>query len=182
MKDSVLYTFSHVHWVMEIIGSGLTNTKIAGFTLPMEDHQVISNCVNLYCSWLCDIWSRPIAIEENDQLCYQLMFQQLSLLFTLRGKINANLQSKHIELCKTVLKNINLATKTVGKTYSVETWTLLLKVLLGICDSLFRESTASYLTEELLENILWVLFESWLRSEIKSPEMWKSLQVRLIFN
>lgn len=53
---------------------------------------------------------------------------------------------------------------------------MLLKVLLGSADSLLE--TTSEMGNELCEPLLRVLFELWLRSQVRLTEMWEHLKVR----
>ncbi|KAF9932457.1 hypothetical protein FBU30_008160 [Linnemannia zychae] len=91
---------------------------------------------------------------------------------------------RHIELCKKVLTVLTMAGRQLGSTFSEETWEILLKVILGITDSLLREQpkTAAMLPEhgkmsdDLCEHLLRVLFELWLRSNIRQVHMWDILK------
>ncbi|KAG0300769.1 hypothetical protein BGZ98_008912 [Dissophora globulifera] len=92
---------------------------------------------------------------------------------------------RHIELCKKVLTVLTMAGRQLGNTFSEETWEVLLKVILGITDSLLREqptkSTALMpehykMSDDLCEHLLRVLFELWLRSNIRQVHMWDILK------
>ncbi|KAF9109351.1 hypothetical protein BGX27_007698 [Mortierella sp. AM989] len=92
---------------------------------------------------------------------------------------------RHIELCKKVLTVLTMAGRQLGNTFSEETWEVLLKVILGITDSLLREqpgkSSASMpehskMSDDLCEHLLRVLFELWLRSNIRQIQMWDILK------
>ncbi|KAH7036564.1 hypothetical protein BKA57DRAFT_175622 [Linnemannia elongata] len=91
---------------------------------------------------------------------------------------------RHIELCKKVLTVLTMAGRQLGSTFSEETWEVLLKVILGITDSLLREQpkTTAVLPEhgkmsdDLCEHLLRVLFELWLRSNIRQVRMWDVLK------
>ncbi|KAI1316622.1 hypothetical protein EDD11_009657 [Mortierella claussenii] len=103
----------------------------------------------------------------------------------------AVLIQRHIELCKKVLTVLTMAGRQLGGTFSEETWEVLLKVILGITDSLLREqpikatSTASLsnsmlehakMSDDLCEHLLRVLFELWLRSNTRQVQMWNILK------
>ncbi|KAI8143751.1 hypothetical protein BJV82DRAFT_609285 [Fennellomyces sp. T-0311] len=88
---------------------------------------------------------------------------------------------RHIELCKKTLTVLAMAGRTLEM--SVETWTVLLKVVLGIADFLLKEpvgdamiSGVPNMGDELCEHLLRVLFELWLRSRIRQVEMWDILK------
>ncbi|KAG0008596.1 hypothetical protein BGZ80_003262 [Entomortierella chlamydospora] len=82
-----------------------------------------------------------------------------------------------------------MAGRQLGNTFSEETWEVLLKVILGVTDSLLREqpikssasmSEHSRMSDDLCEHLLRVLFELWLRSNIRQVQMWDIL--KLCFN
>ena len=50
-KASPLQTEEEVNWCMEVICHGLC--------LPLEDHMIIRDCVNIYCEWLSALLPNP---------------------------------------------------------------------------------------------------------------------------
>ena len=124
-----------------------------------------------------DLSLRPLAISENEQLFYQLSFQHLSCLFEYRGKVSSLAQAKHVDNCKKTIRLILNSVRQYGESFVAETWNILLKVMLGISDYLLRENSSSYLTEQLIESVLWTLFECWLRSSVVQVELWSALEV-----
>ncbi|KAF9981113.1 hypothetical protein BGZ65_004311 [Modicella reniformis] len=95
------------------------------------------------------------------------------------------LVQRHIELCKKVLTVLTMAGRQLGTSFSEDTWEVLLKVVLGVTDSLLREhptrspalvSEHSKMSEDLCEHLLRVLFELWLRSNIRQVYMWDILK------
>ena len=50
-RPSVLGSEEEVNWVMEVICHGLC--------LPLEDHMIIRDCVNIYCEWLSALLPNP---------------------------------------------------------------------------------------------------------------------------
>ena len=50
-KASPLQTEEEVNWCMEVICHGLC--------LPLEDHMIIRDCVNIYCEWLSALLPSP---------------------------------------------------------------------------------------------------------------------------
>ncbi|KAI7828906.1 hypothetical protein BC939DRAFT_407851 [Gamsiella multidivaricata] len=96
---------------------------------------------------------------------------------------------RHIELCKKVLTVLTMAGRQLGNLFSEGTWEVLLKVVLGITDSLLREQPSksatspaslipekSKMSDDLCEHLLRVLFELWLRSNIRQVHMWDILK------
>ncbi|KAL9543689.1 hypothetical protein MBANPS3_007993 [Mucor bainieri] len=111
----------------------------------------------------------------------------------------SQLVQRHVELCKKTLKVLAMAGRTLK--LSAETWSVLLKVMLGITDYLLKEpvgggaggsaaaagggggggdSTSSLgvinMADELCDSLLQVLFELWLRSNTMDVEMWDILK------
>nr|CAG8510797.1 3940_t:CDS:10 [Entrophospora candida] len=192
---NLLSSTYHVKWVMEAIGQG--------FTLPLEEMTITSNSKELYSQWLFEPNFRPAAIREatgkpEEQEFWQTIFHHYSLFSSTSTPTTPGFPSSvnqpnsnyaylqhHIELCKGVLIVLTMAGRTLGTQFSEETWLVLLKVILGITDSLLREHTSVTLAEkniekktittmadELCEHLLRVLFELWLRSNISKIEMW----------
>jgi hypothetical protein len=93
----------------------------------------------------------------------------------------SQLVQRHVELCKKTLKVFTMAGRTLK--LSVETWSVLLKVMLGITDYLLKEPSGDTsnlgvmnMADELCDSLLQVLFELWLRSNIMDVEMWDILK------
>ncbi|KAI7867850.1 hypothetical protein BDF14DRAFT_1956776 [Spinellus fusiger] len=89
----------------------------------------------------------------------------------------SQLVQRHVELCKRTLTVLATAGRTLELTE--ETWTVLLKVVLGITDSLLKEpmgdtfiAGVGNMGDQLCDHLLKVLYELWLRSETKQVEMW----------
>ncbi|KAG0230793.1 hypothetical protein BGX31_005715 [Mortierella sp. GBA43] len=92
---------------------------------------------------------------------------------------------RHIEQCKKVITVLTMAGRQLGSSFSEETWEVLLKVVLGITDSLLRDNIFRppamltghiKMSEELCEHLLRVLFELWLRSNTRRVELWDILR------
>ncbi|KAF2078200.1 hypothetical protein CYY_000490 [Polysphondylium violaceum] len=74
----ILSTRDHVLWVMEIIEQG--------FLLPIEDHVIISQCIDLYKKWLFDAKHRPLPIhEDQDEFFLKKILQHMTLVFQTRS-------------------------------------------------------------------------------------------------
>ncbi|CAO3698457.1 unnamed protein product [Rhizopus stolonifer] len=174
---------AHVKWFMEVIGQS--------FNLPLEDMTITSDAIDIYARWLFES-PRPTAVvrEGLEQEFYQIIFHQYSLLFQPRiaRAISCNqvikdtitpLIQRHVELCKKTLKVFARAGRTLQ--FSAETWTVVLKVMLGITDYLLKEAAGETLNvinmaDELCDDLLQVLFELWLRSNTMDVEMWDILK------
>ncbi|KAL0082446.1 hypothetical protein F4703DRAFT_1739402 [Phycomyces blakesleeanus] len=173
---------------MEVIGQG--------FNLPLEDMHITNDDVSIYAQWLFEPSMRPAAVvnEGLEQELYQIIFHQFSLLFQPRIPRSPSAQNnhytnnsssdtisqlvqRHVELCKRTLTVFATAGRSLE--LSPETWTVLLKVMLGITDSLLREPMGDTsipgvvnMGDQLCDHLLRVLCELWLRSETKEVEMW----------
>ncbi|KAI8384823.1 uncharacterized protein BYT42DRAFT_563753 [Radiomyces spectabilis] len=93
----------------------------------------------------------------------------------------SHLVLRHIELCKKTLNVFATAGRTLDMT--PETWTVLLKIMLGIADVLLKEPMGDTpmpgvlnMGDELCDHLLRVLFELWLRSTNMDVEMWDILK------
>lgn len=97
---------------------------------------------------------------------------------------------RHVELCRSMLKVFVTASRIVE--FSEETWQVLMRLLVGIVESLLSSSarTASAaqtqqqliqlqtLAEELKDDLLKTLFEIWLRSRLRCADLWQALRDR----
>jgi hypothetical protein len=89
------------------------------------------------------------------------------------------LMYRQADMCKSVLRILILAGRHLEAEMSQETWTVLIKVMLGVTDFLLHESLvpgAPTMSEELCEPLLRVLFELWLRSKTVDTSLWASFQ------
>ncbi|ORE10052.1 hypothetical protein BCV72DRAFT_247745 [Rhizopus microsporus var. microsporus] len=169
---------------MEVIGQS--------FNLPLEDMAITSDDIDIYARWLFEQHTRPIAVVQEglEQEFYQIIFHQYSLLFqpritrpfscnqTIKDTLTPLVQ-RHVELCKKTLKVFVMAARTLK--FSEETWSVTLKVMLGITDYLLKEPTGEAsgminMADELCDTLLQALFELWLRSNVMDVEMWDILK------
>ncbi|KAF7730162.1 hypothetical protein EC973_002770 [Apophysomyces ossiformis] len=97
----------------------------------------------------------------------------------------SQLTQRHIELCKRTLTV--LATAGRNLELSVESWSVLLKIMLGIADSVLKDPSGDTaipgvlnMGDELCDHLLRVLFELWLKSETTEVEMWNMLKVHKV--
>ncbi|KAI8881367.1 hypothetical protein K501DRAFT_295902 [Backusella circina FSU 941] len=167
MMNVDLRSPAHIKWYMEVLGQG--------FNLPLEDMNITSDDVDMYSNWLFK--QRPqVIIPTLEQDFYKTIFHHFSLLFQPRLYKNTSpLVQRHVDLCKKVLKTLLAAGRTL--TLSPETWTVLLKVTLGITDYLLKEPTIEgSVADELCDDLVETLFELWTRSNIMQVEMWNILK------
>jgi len=161
----ILSSAAHVRWAMETVGQG--------FTLPIAEEDSIKKVIELYRRWALEPLNRPSPIEANKQAFLQDILRHYSLLFAARARDQVEVE-KHATLCSKVLDIYVTIGRRVGKDLSVETWEIFLKLVLGIADSLFRNSGG--LQDRLCSQTLKVMFELWLHSRTRNPQMWKSLK------
>lgn len=175
----------HVRWVMEVVGQA--------FTLPLEDMNIVSNAAAIYMQWLLEPARRPPAVQrssrDDQQLFLQTLFRHVSLLFAPKRvegvgaakPLLATLASKHVELCRLTLRTLAQAAASPESLLSKESWDVLLKVLLGVADSLLRlpVSPSVYLAEELGDGVLAMLTEHWLRAGRVPAGLWRALRALL---
>ena len=213
----VLTSPSHVKFSMEMVGQGLD--------LPLHNIAIINQSINVYASWLLEPKKRPLVMLEQGEnsLEYQHflqdIFKHLSLLFRPR-LVSEDIQNQpapkqkelqedyltlfnqHLELCDKVLgQHFLLTLKNQSEVFSEETWIVLLKVMLGICDSLLskpflkastssaaaanvgknvefndREFVVGLMGDKLCEPLIKVIFEFWLTSKTMRMDLWDKFQ------
>jgi hypothetical protein len=199
--SSYLTSETHVLFVMELIGQG--------FNLPLYQLSIIELSVLVYSGWLLDPPKRPTAIQactsdsEIFQSFIQNIFKQSSVLF--RPRIAAEIQQlptkksaeelcdmvrQHVELCKRIVSVYSKFIADNSHQFSNETWIVILKVFLGICDTLLREPihprkkggemdiehTGSYMGDKLCELLIQTLIENWLKCKVVPVDMWNRLK------
>lgn len=154
----------HLRVYMEIIGQC--------FSLPLQYHTTIESALNLYKSWLLDPKRQPEPLKQDEQYFYKQMFKQLSLIFTLRvadldtgsrtpnaGKEKLAAVSEdieiHIKFCRMALNIYRSAGVKYGRQMSDDTWELLLKIILGITDSmLVQPRGTSMVVEQMISDLI----------------------------
>lgn len=160
-KDKMNFpTHSHVIWTMECIGYA--------FSLPIEQHLIISQAIEIYRNWL-DLAGeqRPVCIEERESFYQQEIISHFSLLFLEHGGD----MHKHAELCKDVL--ITIKDLSRKKYLSKETWHHLLKIYLLMSSGLLKNNTI--LAKEIAPLLFKTLFEIWFRSNTREIVLWDEL-------
>ncbi|KAI8901032.1 hypothetical protein BC833DRAFT_579619 [Globomyces pollinis-pini] len=199
---SILTSPAHVKFVMEIVGQG--------FDLPIEHIKIIQNSVKVYSTWLLEPSKRPMIVSNSDkdsevfQSFIQSIFKQSSLLFRPRmnalpvhsknvSEDGADALSQHIELCEKVLAIFMGGISDNADNFSDETWLVILKVFLGVCDSLLSAPTSaqtklgqsdmaenqqvvSVMGDRLCESLIRTIFQVWLVSKTLDINMWNKLK------
>ncbi|KAI8907305.1 hypothetical protein EDD86DRAFT_209278 [Gorgonomyces haynaldii] len=183
---------SHVKWIMEVVGQGLS--------LPLNDLDIIQDSLSIYTQWLVDPTSRPMAIitRQDDtvlQQFYQNLFRHCSQLYLARVPEDESKLQTHVELCKRNLNTLQSVALYQGHLFSNETWLVLVKVVIGICDALLRLPPAkqskrdryaleemelgdvgSVLADGLCAHLMFVALDVWLRSSIVDTELWDTFR------
>ena len=96
--------------------------------------------------------------------------KHFSLLFTPRDTGSA---LTHAKLCTVVLDVIEQIGRDFATLLSVQTWESVLKIVLGVCDHLFRlPEVESPLATALCPALFRVTLSLWVRSTTQSSEMW----------
>ncbi|KAJ2994868.1 hypothetical protein HDV02_001280 [Globomyces sp. JEL0801] len=209
---SILTSPAHVKFVMEIVGQG--------FDLPIEHIKIIQNSVKVYSTWLLEPSKRPMIVSNSDKdsevfqsfiqvidfilNTRQSIFKQSSLLFRPRmnalpvhsknvSEDGADALSQHIELCEKVLAIFMGGISDNAANFSDETWLVILKVFLGVCDSLLSAPTSaqtklgqsdmaenqqvvSVMGDRLCESLIRTIFQVWLVSKTLDINMWNKLK------
>lgn len=156
--SSTMTSAAHVSWIMELVGKG--------FSLPISEHAIIygitsitEGSIKIYSAWLTEPNTRPaflIGLNSESpfvQEFFQKIFRHASTLFSQREPREipqAITRTKenpsdllttlhiHIDICRRTLQML-LSSVSEGKNvFTDETWTVILKVLLGISDILLK--------------------------------------------
>eukprot|EP01094_Clydonella_sp_ATCC50884_P020502 TRINITY_DN4270_c0_g1_i1.p1 TRINITY_DN4270_c0_g1~~TRINITY_DN4270_c0_g1_i1.p1 ORF type:complete len:1309 (-),score=500.74 TRINITY_DN4270_c0_g1_i1:354-4280(-) len=170
----LLTSAAHVKWAMETCGQG--------FTLPIEDEEIISKVINLYRIWLLEPAKRPQPIQNDPQFFIQRILEHYSLLFAQRHH-SPQTADRHASLCSKVLDIYANIGMQAGNYLTKETWEIFLKLLISIADSiLLKEPPAGLdaLQKRLPSQLAKVLFEQFLFSGLQDPFMWNALASRVV--
>ncbi|GJJ73253.1 hypothetical protein EMPS_05611 [Entomortierella parvispora] len=217
---TLLSSMAHMRWAMEVLGQGfalpLEELSIAQETTqlysqwlfepqmrPMafhqavgtEDEQLLYQTIFHHYSLLFQVRTTLPTPSSPHLATHHLRHQTTTLTGSSGGTASHHvpigiLIQRHIELCKKVLTVLTMAGRQLGNSFSTQTWQVLLKVILGITDSLLREqpshqrSTSTMMlmpeqqkmSDDLCEHLLRVLFELWLRSNTREVQMWDILK------
>ena len=206
IPEQHLKSDAHIKFVMEIIGQS--------FSLPLYHLPIIFESVAVYKNWLLNASRIPTAVDkftvesELGQEILQNVIMQLSNVFRPRslGEMVAPitngqpkpldpdftpLVNQHIDLCLIVSSFIKDIVESHHKQFSEETWVIVLKVVLAICDCMLGKlrnapylkvvnneeaSIVVYMGDKLCENLIQLLSGIWLQSQVTPKYMWAILK------
>eukprot|EP01091_Cochliopodium_minus_P015427 TRINITY_DN5489_c0_g1_i1.p1 TRINITY_DN5489_c0_g1~~TRINITY_DN5489_c0_g1_i1.p1 ORF type:complete len:1118 (+),score=337.64 TRINITY_DN5489_c0_g1_i1:43-3396(+) len=166
---SSLATPTHLSTMMESIGQA--------FDLPLIDggSPIVEQAISCYKKWLLEELFKPPPLLNDEQYFYKKCFRHMSLLFRPRGPKLEN--SNHVELCIEVINIYDEASKVLKDVLTVASWEELLKIFLGICDSLLKIQFGEVvLADKLQVSLLRVLFALWMRSTTQNTELWTTFK------
>nr|XP_017094709.2 ral GTPase-activating protein subunit beta isoform X8 [Drosophila bipectinata] len=175
-EPSHLVKDEEVKWCMDVICFGLS--------LPLQEHETIKDCVNVYCEWLTALHpqpriSVPKPICEDANLYARQIINHFHNLFVPRQGESADTIKRQAVLCHRVLRTLQ-QTAQISQVMDRQTWETLLLFLLAINEILLAPPTVKDdVGDQLCERVLSVLFEVWLLACVRSfpsPSMWKTLQ------
>ncbi|EDV33820.2 uncharacterized protein Dana_GF19204 [Drosophila ananassae] len=185
-EPSHLVKDEEVKWCMDVICFGLS--------LPLQEHETIKDCVNVYCEWLTALHPQPrISVpkpicEDANLYARQIINHFHNLFVPRQGEIlpflyqttlGADTIKRQAVLCHRVLRTLQ-QTAQISLVMDRQTWDTLLLFLLAINEILLAPPTVKDdVGDQLCERVLSVLFEVWLLACVRSfpsPSMWKTLQ------
>ncbi|XP_037904135.1 ral GTPase-activating protein subunit beta isoform X4 [Hermetia illucens] len=175
-EPSHLVKDEEVVWCMDVICFGLS--------LPLQEHETIKDCVNVYCEWMTALHpspriSVPKPICEDPNLYARRMINHFHNLFVPRQGETSDTINRQAVLCHRVLRTLQ-QTAQISQIMTRETWESLLLFLLAINEVLLAPPTVKDdVGDQLCERVLSVLFEVWLLACVRcfpSPSLWKTLQ------
>ncbi|XP_018330220.1 ral GTPase-activating protein subunit beta isoform X2 [Agrilus planipennis] len=175
-EPSPLITDKEVNWCMEVICFGLS--------LPLAEHDIIKDCVNVYCEWLSALLSSqkicvPKPICDDANMYARKIILHFHHLFVPRKGEGQDTINRQAVLCHRVLRTLQQVAHE-SKSLTTETWNALLLFLLAINDTLLSPPTVKDdVADQLCERVLSVLFEVWLIACSRcfpTPPLWKTLR------
>ncbi|XP_055591584.1 ral GTPase-activating protein subunit beta isoform X5 [Uranotaenia lowii] len=175
-EPSSLTSDQEVQWCMDVICYGLS--------LPLAEHDIIKDCVNIYCEWVTALLPqtkisvpRPICDDPNTYV--RKIIKHLYNLFVPRPGEGTDTINRQAVFCHRVLRTLQ-DTALNSQVLTVETWEALLLFLLAINEILLAPPIVKDdVGDQLCERVLSVLFEIWLLACSRcfpSPSLWKSFQ------
>lgn len=191
-----LLSWGQCKWTMQILGQA--------FRMPMDDISLKTSCRSIYLSWLLDRDTEvPTIVKEIrgthmvDQLLITIV-QQFSLAFEVRPFTNAESglnesQVKqysvlNVNLCFDIVKGLFSAIRKYELILSPDNWSVLLKVIFGIVDTVLghqnsttndssQDEYISQLSERLSTPLTQLLFEALIRAKYRDPILWNLISV-----
>ncbi|XP_058815357.1 ral GTPase-activating protein subunit beta isoform X3 [Topomyia yanbarensis] len=175
-EPSTLASDQEVQWCMDVICHGLS--------LPLAEHDIIKDCVNIYCEWVTALLpqtkiSVPKPIVDDPNTYARKIIKHLYNLFVPRPGEGTDTINRQAVFCHRVLRTLQ-DTAQNSKILTVETWEALLLFLLAINEILLAPPIVKDdVGDQLCERVLSVLFEVWLLACSRcfpSPSLWKTFQ------
>ncbi|XP_062549207.1 ral GTPase-activating protein subunit beta isoform X2 [Armigeres subalbatus] len=185
-EPSTLVADQEVQWCMDVICHGLS--------LPLAEHDIIKDCVNIYCEWLTALLpnpkiSVPKPICDDPNTYVRKIIKHLYNLFVPRPgedwpfiyqeDLGTDTINRQAVFCHRVLRTLQ-DTAQNSQILTVETWEALLLFLLAINEILLAPPIVKDdVGDQLCERVLSVLFEVWLLACSRcfpSPSLWKTFQ------
>ncbi|XP_029720314.2 ral GTPase-activating protein subunit beta isoform X2 [Aedes albopictus] len=185
-EPSTLVADQEVQWCMDVICHGLS--------LPLAEHDIIKDCVNIYCEWLTALLpnpkiSVPKPICDDPNTYVRRIIKHLYNLFVPRPgedwpfiyqeDLGTDTINRQAVFCHRVLRTLQ-DTAQNSQILTVETWEALLLFLLAINEILLAPPIVKDdVGDQLCERVLSVLFEVWLLACSRcfpSPSLWKTFQ------
>ncbi|KAL1398527.1 hypothetical protein pipiens_008896 [Culex pipiens pipiens] len=176
-EPSSLSSDQEVQWCMDVICHGLS--------LPLAEHDIIKDCVNIYCEWITALnpgvpkISIPKPICESPNEFGRKIIKHLYNLFVPRPGEGSDTINRQAVFCHRVLRTLQ-DTAQNSRILTVETWESLLLFLLAINEILLAPPIVKDdVGDQLCERVLSVLFEVWLLACNRcfpSPSLWKTFQ------
>ncbi|KAK4886376.1 hypothetical protein RN001_002647 [Aquatica leii] len=175
-EPSSLKSDKEVQWCMEVICFGLS--------LPLTEHDVVKDCVNIYCEWLSALLPTykvcvPNPVSNEPNMYARKIITHCYHLFLPREGEGQDVINRQAVLCHRVLRTLQQVAQE-SKILEMETWESLLLFLLAINDTLLAPpSVKDDVADQLCERVLSVLFEVWLIACAKcfpTPPLWKTLR------
>ena len=161
-----------IEWTMDVICYGLT--------MPLDDIEMIKNCVFIYLDWMTVLSTKPkigipVQLSSKKEYFFTKMLHHLTNLFIPRDSTATVLQAK---LCSQVLQQVRSIVQE-GK-LDKSTSEYILKFYLGISGHLLSvPPVQGGLTGHLCEQLLHSLLTVWLNTccyFFPSPSYWCTLR------
>jgi hypothetical protein len=157
-----------------------------GLVMPLEEVHLIQQITNILCCWLLDP-SQILNNFEGDAVAFQsVIIKEFSGLFEIKyvgddPKKISELQ-QHVDICRKVLNAFLLVKFPEQSAAALGFWRLMSCILIGICDELLLQPVLPYcyLSDELAEFGVSVLFELLLREGMFCSLIWSKLKERFV--
>ena len=167
-----LSSSAHVRVLFECIGQAF------GLNIDSQTAVIIGKAISVYENWFFTEAAQPLPIKEDEQVFFRDMFRHFSLLFLPRPSSPSASEgdAQHGKLCLRVLDIFSRIGSQLADRLTRDTWEVLLKIVLGISDSLLKlPEDPHHLADELTPKLLEVLVQLFLTSRTDNNRMWDHL-------